>query len=310
MAAEPMSLSGGTGPIRVSVPANLLLFGEYAVLEEGGLGLALAPDLRTTAAFESLGPDHGCTVSGRLPSGTAEWPGSDGMLGRVADCLLGAFGPFRGHIELDTRALYDAGGRKLGLGSSAALTVALAALWPVAAGLEPLGDEQLPRVAIETHRFAQDGRGSGYDIATSALGGCVLFTGGKRPRAERVELPWIPPVGVFSGPGPVSTAAAVAAYTRWRGRSSVRADRYVDRSNDLVRRFVSAGSWGDARSIVDEYRELGVWLGEAIGVPAAMQPPGAAETHKAVGAGNELGVIFPAQPGTAIAIAAEGVRWE
>ena len=310
MSDEPMTASGAISTLRVSVPANLLLLGEYAVLEEGGLGLALAPDHRTSAVYRPSESDDGCTVSGRLRYETVSWPGSTGMLGRLAESMLHAFGAFRGSIEIDTGALYDDEGRKLGYGSSAALTVALAALWPVAAGLEPLQDERLVQRAIQTHRAAQDGHGSGYDIATSALGGWVLFTGGERPRAERVELPWLPPMGVFSGPGPVTTAAAVAVYRQWRDHSPSQVERFLDRSNDLVRRFVSAGSWDDARPIVGECRELGMWLGEAIGVPAALRPPAGAETYKAVGAGNELGVVLPAEPGSAVTIATEGVRWE
>ena len=310
MSGDPTPVRGRREAVQVSVPGNLLLLGEYAVLEEGGLGLALAPDTRARAVFVPSDAGRACTISGRLRSETMSWPGNAGLLGRVADSMLEAFGPFEGHIDLDTGALYDGDGRKRGLGSSAAMTVALVALWPVAAGYDPLPEERLVDIATRAHRDAQEGRGSGYDIATSALGGCVLFTGGECPRSERVELPWLPPIATVPGPVPVSTTAAVAAYARWKRESPSRTGCSVERSNRLVRRFVSAGSWDEARAVIDEYRELGERLGEAIGVPASMRPPAGALTYKAVGAGNELGVVMPAEPGTAIPIAAEGLRWE
>ena len=51
----------------LSAPANLLLLGEYAVLEEGGLGLALAVERRARITVE---PSDGLEVLGRRPGGS------------------------------------------------------------------------------------------------------------------------------------------------------------------------------------------------------------------------------------------------
>src|SRR4030042_1902847 len=54
--------------MRASVPANLLLLGEYAVLEEGGLGLAVAAEPRVRVRFERR-PRAGLAGAARRGSG-------------------------------------------------------------------------------------------------------------------------------------------------------------------------------------------------------------------------------------------------
>lgn len=321
------------GRASVSAPANLLLLGEYAVLEEGGLGLAVAPDVRAKATL--AGPraagrgegrdrpappvspadtDNEPVVRGRMPGGEVRWPGDPGVLGRVADYLLETVGPAPGDVEVDTSAFFRADGRKRGYGSSASLTVALTALWT---GFEHAraDRERVRRIATEAHRAAQGGRGSGYDVAVSSIGGVVLFTGGERPEARRVALPWLPPVSLFEGPDPVATTDAVGRYREWCGAHPGEAGAFLERSNELVVRFATAPSWAEAREVLLEYRELTLDLGGRIGVPADIEPPasiGEEGIGKAVGAGNELGVILA--PGTApdraVGVAEEGYRWE
>jgi phosphomevalonate kinase len=74
-------------------------------------------------------------------------------------------------IVLDTRAFADPhSGRKLGLGGSAALTVALSA---AIARLQhaTLDVDQM----IESHRHFQNGRGSGADVAAAYTGGLIEY---------------------------------------------------------------------------------------------------------------------------------------
>jgi mevalonate kinase len=52
--------------MRASVPANLLLLGEYAVLEEGGLGLAVAVDPRVRISAAPGRPGAGMEVAARM----------------------------------------------------------------------------------------------------------------------------------------------------------------------------------------------------------------------------------------------------
>lgn len=300
---------------RVSAPANLLLLGEYAVLEEGGRGLAVAPEVRATATLAApRREDAGPTVRGRTPDGEARWPGDDGLLGDVANHLAATIGPLDGEVEIDTSSFFRADGRKRGYGSSASLTVALTAVWCGFDGTRS-DRERVRRLATDAHRAAQGGRGSGYDVAASALGGIVLFTGGVHPRARRVELPWLPPLSLFEGRDPVATTGAVGRYRAWREAHTRDAEAFVSRSNELVDRFVASSTWDEARDVLIEYRGLALELGNRIGVPAEMEPEepvGARDVSKAVGAGDELGVIFAPDliSGRAVTVAGEGVRWE
>jgi phosphomevalonate kinase len=81
---------------------------------------------------------------------------------------------------LDTRPFFHGTGggrRKLGLGSSAALTTALmTALRALEGRPAPLASDRLwLSTLVSLHRMVQGGRGSGIDIATSALGGVIRY---------------------------------------------------------------------------------------------------------------------------------------
>ncbi len=319
MSAEASRADGGeraSAGRAVSAPANLLLLGEYAVLEEGGRGLALALDVRAVASLTGTAREGGRdrVVRGAIPGGEVVWPGDRGVLGGVADYLHERFGPAPGCVELDTSSFFRADGRKRGFGSSASLAVALTALWCGFDGT-PADRDRVRRIATEAHRAAQGGRGSGYDTAVSALGGVVLFTGGADPQARRVELPWLPPITLFAGRDPVATTGAVGRYRAWRDANAGAADRFLNRSNELVDRFAAARSWEEARETLVAYRELTLELGDVVGVPARLEPSAPLDedgVSKAVGAGDELGVVLA--PGTAadraVTLADEGVRWE
>ncbi|HTH13468.1 MAG TPA: hypothetical protein VMB23_03670, partial [Spirochaetia bacterium] len=55
---------------RLTVPGNLLLAGEYAVLEEGGLGAALAVEPRLTV---TVFPTDRWELVGRWTGGGEQW---------------------------------------------------------------------------------------------------------------------------------------------------------------------------------------------------------------------------------------------
>ncbi|TVQ23840.1 MAG: hypothetical protein EA382_09255, partial [Spirochaetaceae bacterium] len=273
--------------VSASAPANVLLLGEYAVLEEGGLGLAVAVDVRAHARASAASPaDAG--IVGTMGATAVRWPGDSGLLGALAARLQTRYGPLHDRIDLDTTEFFDVAGRKRGFGSSAALTVVLAAVWAHGVG-RPVDPTEAVGELVEHHRAAQGGRGSGYDVATSCLGGCVLFTGGARPAAQRVDARWLPPLALFAGPQPIDTRRAIGAYTEWKTAHPDEAARFLLESNDAVLRFVNADSWEAAQPAFDDCARLGRALGDAIGVSASIDTPAAVRV-KAVGAGNELGL--------------------
>lgn len=61
---------------QLSVPGNILLLGEYAVLEQGGIGLALAPDIRVRLEIE---PGEAFGLTGTRGRKQVVWQSGDGL---------------------------------------------------------------------------------------------------------------------------------------------------------------------------------------------------------------------------------------
>jgi phosphomevalonate kinase len=297
--------SGGKGT-SLSVPGNLLLLGEYAVLEEGGLGVALAPRVRLRV---SVHPADTLAVEGHWPEANVRWSRRDkeqsplisAIVGAVDDWLAGcnAADSFAGQspgacVRIDSAAFFS-GSRKAGFGSSAALSVGLAAALLRQAGIPARQCKDVVfEVALEGHRRFQGGKGSGYDVATSLHGGIGLFRGGKKPEWEPLRLPWFPGAWLFHGLRSVRTTGAVARYREWKERHRAEAAAFLESSNRCVRGFAGAASRADASAQFRAAAGIGIQLGRDIGVPAAITPPAClADTdYKALGAGNELGLAL------------------
>jgi phosphomevalonate kinase len=199
-------------PVVVSAPAKLVLTGEYAVLEPDHLAVVAAVD-RDTEAQVAPDPIYRLTAPALdLDAAPAGYDAGCWALreahphaGFVTEALSVtlryleeggvSLAPF--HLRLSP-ALAE-GGIKVGLGGSAATTVAA-----VAAVLEAFGAEADPgvvyRLGAIAHLQAQ-GSGSGIDVAASAYGGLLAFSSHHpewlkaRLEAERsvralVEGPW------------------------------------------------------------------------------------------------------------------------
>lgn len=172
-----------------SAPGKLVLTGEYAVLE-GAPAVVLAVNRR---ARVSLRDSHDSDWHVAAPAlGIADAQGSFDVAGRlcwrnlddaqhVRFTLVTAVleeaasnAPLTPcHADLDTQAFFasEPPGSKLGLGSSAALTVALSGAVQAREQRTTPDMETLQNV----HRRVQQGRGSGLDIATSLHGGTLLY---------------------------------------------------------------------------------------------------------------------------------------
>lgn len=147
--------------MRARAPGKVVMSGAYAVLE-GSPCIVSAVD-RYVIADSSRDPEH------------------------IADEVRAAMPPPFPHI--DASALRH-NGRKLGLGSSAAIVVASLATLPehacaTTADLQPLFER-----ALLAHRQAQGG-GSGVDVAASTFGGTLVYhyTPDGPGRAAKVTLP-------------------------------------------------------------------------------------------------------------------------
>ncbi|GAB3029404.1 phosphomevalonate kinase [Parafrigoribacterium mesophilum] len=175
--------------IVASAPGKLFLLGEYAVLE-GAPALLTAVDRRVsvtitrpeTASWQLHAPDLGLPEvhlgeDGALPTSL---PAPARATLRLFDAVRAAVAgqpnasvPRSLTITTDSSALSQ-DGHKLGLGSSAAVAVALTAALARAAGLR-LDRAEVCGLASSAHRAAQDGAGSGGDVAASTYGGLLSF---------------------------------------------------------------------------------------------------------------------------------------
>jgi mevalonate kinase len=300
------------------------------VLEEGGLGLAMAVERRVRI---DILPAEELSIEGVWPGGALSWtsrqpsasPLIAAVVGEVENWLRenGGGKAVRGAcIRVDSSALFSPDGRKSGLGSSAAVTAGLVCALLDAAGCRPgPADPAVLALAIKAHRRAQGGAGSGYDVSCSFHGGLGVFHGGSLPGWEKCRLWDDPVVRLFPGPSPVSTSEAIRRYAIWKESNPDDARMFLGESNRSVRQFVHARTAEEAERHLRACRELGVSLGRAIGISAEIEAPAGlrAAWCKALGAGNELGAcLLPAgsaalpegremQP---VHGAQEGILWE
>jgi len=179
--------------IAASAPGKVVLSGEYAVLD-GAPAISMAVNRRARAAVVASTRDqHSVVAPGyssteglfRADNEQIEWLAGGGEYGLV-DCVWRELQPVTdGYVTLmlDTREFVDeASGDKTGIGSSAALAVALAA----ALGGFCDADVDLAAAAGRAHHAFQGGKGSGVDIANSALGGLIEYRMGQ----TAVPLQW------------------------------------------------------------------------------------------------------------------------
>lgn len=167
-----------------SAPGKIVLCGEYAVLD-GAPAICMAINKRAQAEVRVAEADFQTVrTSGHI---NGEWTfsaGKDGAFDWIGDeppggsldllrevwTTMGIDGKF--DVRMDTAEFVDpVGNVKLGLGSSAALTVALV----TALCHETHRAEDAAADAAEAHRRLQHGRGSGVDIAASLAGGVIEY---------------------------------------------------------------------------------------------------------------------------------------
>lgn len=304
-----------------SVPATLLIAGEYAITREGGTGVAaaVAPrargwlTARRAPGKESDAP-HGALFCGAsmeiraLGGGGLDlvWPHDPlPLLDHIVELLekestITAPQSPTGvvlHGGVDTRQFFDTEtGQKLGLGSSAAAAVLATALLRCAAGLEtwesPRGLRETTAMAIHAHRRSQGGRGSGYDVTCSAAGGVIRFTGGETPQGTPVMVPEGIHLATMGGGAPVRSSLAVAQFDAAFPRGTPEEREFITASNDVVDALCSARDADTFLSIMDRSRHFSEKTGERIGVPATMAitpgcPRGDGWVARCSGAGNE-----------------------
>lgn len=314
--------------IAASAPGKLVLVGEYAVLE-GAPALVLAVDRRARVTIRPA-PGEDTLVEARgAAAGVARYR-ANRVNGPTAlplvDAILGAFGdalhlaqapPFA--ATLDTTEFVGRDG-KLGLGSSAALTVAFAGAVAEHTGRagDP-GTRALDRL-IAVHRQFQRGRGSGLDVAASLSGGVISYrvTGADaQPTVDPRRLPdALHLLAVWSGRS-ASTGHALARLEQWRAAApAAHAARFAELT-ELATAADDAARRGDAGGLLAAVRAYGPALrrlGEAAGIDVVSAEHDAIESlargrgaaYKPCGAGGgDVGLACSDDPAALAALRAD-----
>ncbi len=303
-------------------PGKLVLCGEYAVLH-GAPAIAVAVAVRARATVTAApGP---CRLLVAHAGGWSfDWA-AEGALhwresppagqGRLLEAVAAAMA---GHgralvraveISLDSRAFQarraNGGVDKLGLGSSAAVTVALVAALLAEPGRPATDRLALAAICLDAHRHLQGGRGSGIDVAAALHGGVVTITAMAGGPAVR-PLAWpagLHALAVWSGRG-ASTPEMLARFDEFRRADPARFERHlrelhrigVDAVNAWERAEVgvvlrSLTDYDDALRALDDGARIGIYTPVHAGLARTAQAAGA--TYKISGAGGgDFGVAF------------------
>ncbi|GLQ87999.1 mevalonate kinase family protein [Dyella flagellata] len=319
--------------VTAEAPAKLVLLGDYAVLE-GARALVLAVDRRAHVQIVSRA-DRVCKVSAPdLGIGEAcALIGSDGQLQWQCDEAISAKLTLVDHVwhgmlreglapvstggfdlALDTSGFFhvDGGVRsKLGLGSSAALTVALASALATYAGHgEVMTDRtQWMRRLLHMHGGWQGGRGSGVDVAASVAGGLIgyqLVGPVREPTYEAMPADGLNCLFVWSGQS-VSTSDSLQRLALWRKTHAADYMAHMSELGILSAAALDALKQGRMPSFIGLTREYALGLqrfaaacGLEIYSPAqkrlADMASGGDVSYKPCGAGGDFGVVFAEEP--------------
>jgi len=243
-----------------SAPGKVVLSGEYAVLV-GAPAVCMAIDRRAHVTITASDSEHhvvsrvgtnnkSCRF--RSSDGVIEWidDGDDFALLESAWETLGFEPTSNVSLRLDTCEFSDiATGNKTGIGSSAALTVALtAALGELSSGEQKSNAPESAIAAFDAHQKFQGGRGSGVDIATSVAGGLIEYVMNGR---ETHQLIWPEDLAcalIWTG-APASTMQKLDRLARSKPRPSRAALVYS------ARRLGKAWRKGRADNILNEYHD-------------------------------------------------------
>ncbi|TGB13358.1 phosphomevalonate kinase [Streptomyces sp. MZ04] len=279
---------------------KLFVAGEYAVVDPGNPAILVAVDRYITVTVSGIDTDAGSDgaavmISTDLGPQDVPWRWHEG---RLVLCGADEEGRVRGALAHVVSAIETVGGllterglplpalgvsvssglhdngRKYGLGSSGAVTVAAVDAVAAFGGLELSADERYRLALLATARI--DPKGSGGDLAASTWGGWIAYQAPDRAfvldLARRVGVdrtigaPWpghevrrLPaPDGLSLEVGwtgePASTASLVSDLHRKTWRGSASHQKFVETSNGLVRAAVTAFEAGDRQGLLDQIR--------------------------------------------------------
>lgn len=320
-------------------PGKLFIAGEYAVVEPGGRAVLVAVDRYLTARVSPS--EHGTVTSAHFGSEPLRWVRDESGLviaqdrGRPLDyalCAIRAVDALVADLGINqefhalqiTSELEDADGRKYGLGSSAAVTVAVVRALDEFYGLGLSAIEQFKVALLATLDIAPSA--SGGDVAASTFGGWIAYRSPDRVAVatmrERagilaaVRQPW-PLLEITPLPAP-STLELIVGWTGQAASTTtlvedVRARReapdltyqqFLTASDARVHELVAGLNHDEPASVLGAVRAargllagLGATLGIQIETPALAQLARSAEQIGAAGkssgaGGGDCGIVL------------------
>lgn len=259
--------------MKARAPGKLVLTGAYAVLE-GAPAIVAAVNRYAVADSSRV-----------MQDATAEV--------RVA---LGDHEPVP---RADAAELCDGSGRKLGLGSSAAILVASLAARALARG-ENVRDgavrARLFAAARRAHALAQSG-GSGVDVAASVYGGILRYAvGDGEPEIRPVFLPSNLVMQVYFGGSSARTSSMRQRIAAARKERPDEVSPIARAMAETAAEAAQAIELGDAQTFVRLAREYGALLdslGRAAGAPIVLS----AHAELAADAAREDAAFLPSGAG-------------
>ncbi|MGC0142573.1 phosphomevalonate kinase [Pseudactinotalea sp. Z1732] len=324
----------------IHAPGKLFIAGEYAVVEPGGSAVLVAVD-RYVSVRVAPAQRHGTVRSAHYGPQPLRWERDerarvvpeprhrplDHVLSavRTVEALVADLGIEPRWHSLDiTSELDDADGRKYGLGSSAAVTVAVVRALDQFYGLGLTAFEQFKVALLATVEVAPSA--SGGDVAASTFGGWLAYHSPDRAvvaalrhrvgvlAAMRASWPLlqVTPLPAPSGldlivgwTGAAASTTSLVAEVRERGRSQdVRYETFLAGSRARVQDLITGLQQHDSAAVLAAVREarnlligLGAGLGIEIETPALAHLVTSAErigaAGKASGAGGgDCGIVL------------------
>lgn len=240
--------------VHASAPGKVVLCGEYAVLD-GAPAVCMAINRRVRVSITAskrefhtvIAPGHVDEITAfRVTNGKPEWPDHQGEFELLEHIWReSGFEPGTGiALKLDSAGFSDpVHGCKLGIGSSAALAVALSAAiheW------QPRDRDPLD-AAYRGHLAFQNGRGSGVDIASAHAGGLIEYSMKGRVASD-LEMPDGLECRFVSSGSQASTGKKLEHYSRHGELPSRAALAYS------AKRMAEVWRAGEPGEILREYR--------------------------------------------------------
>jgi phosphomevalonate kinase len=313
----------------------MVLLGEYAVLV-GAPAAVMAVNRRARVELTPSASDHWRLIAPGLAPGPVDLDIDGGGAVRWIDEDLGEdfslverllhdldhtgvveltqLAPLS--VTLDTREFFRSGDdsrHKLGLGSSAALTVALASALVAYAndGRLPDADARWLQTLVDLHRRLQGGLGSGIDVAASVFGGVLRFQLDEDSAVATTQAIALPSnlrvLPIWTGRS-ASTSGFLERLEAGRAADPHGVDRAISRLGEVSEAGIDALDAGAASGFldaVDDFWDALEALGREIEMPILSKEHRqlrqlAAECgghYKPSGAGGgDLGIAFSIDP--------------